>query len=110
MASFRSNAILLLLVLVNAAVTACNHYTTQSHVQMYLEGNDYNVREMARIKVVNDERLRTNELIRAVNIMGDENAKLRDVNQRLSIELLRALMPPQQECPAEQSILKDKSA
>jgi len=109
MASFRSNGILLALVLVVAGVTACNSYVTQSNCQMYLEGNDYNINEMARNKMVADERIRTNELIRVVNILGEDNAKLRDANTRLATELLRALMPPQ-ECPAEKSVLKDKDA
>jgi hypothetical protein len=102
MASFRSNGILLALVLVVAAVTACNHYTTQAHCQMYLEGNEYNINEMARNKMLADERIRTNMLMRVVAEQHDEIGQLRETVSKLIIQLLP------QECPAEKSVLKDK--
>lgn len=104
MASLRSNFILLLLVLVNAGVTACNHYTSQVHQQMYLEGNDYNVREMARMNIVYDARHQTNNLIQIARRQAEENATLRETNTRLATELLRALMPP----ASEQIVPSDK--
>lgn len=71
----RSNAVLLALVLVVAAVTGLNHYSTRSNLAYFQDTIQYDNRQLAMIKATEDAQVFANNLAVAVKITAEDSQR-----------------------------------